>query len=123
VHPPELVIVLVDADEDKSRKRTLDAHLEGIAGARVIAVAVQEFEAWLLADQRALNTLLGSAVGKPSAVEEMARREAKELLAALLSKHPDASGARRTLALTCDLSVVARECTAFDAFLRELRGP
>jgi hypothetical protein len=104
---PDLVVVFVDADGTHDRKRTIEQHLEGLStSAVVIGIPVQEFEAWLLADQAA------SGVHEPRAIESLNRREAKELLG---------DGDRKPMAMGCDLDLVARRCPAFDGFLGDLR--
>ena len=121
---PELVVVLVDCDEDPGRKARLEEIVAGIAVSTVIAVAVQEFEAWLVADHRAVCQALDATLSAPKEPERMARREAKGLLATWMGDRTavDQRGIRRTLAGLCDLDIVRRRCTAFDQFLRDLDG-
>jgi len=119
---PDLAVVLVDGDEDLSRKARLEELVSDIAVSRVIAVAVQEFEAWLIADHAAVRKALGAALPAPADPERMARREAKGLLASWMGDRTESSkrGIRMTLASLCDLEVVRRRCAAFDEFLRAL---
>src|SRR5687767_13026917 len=51
---PHLAIVLVDADGDGQRGTRLRAALAQIQVTHVVAVAIQEFEAWLIADHECL---------------------------------------------------------------------
>lgn len=119
---PDLVVILVDADEDTGRKTRLEESLSDLVVTRVVAVAVQEFEAWLIADHAAVGEALGSAPPMPGEPERMDRREAKTLLASWVGDRPalNERTVRRTLADLCDLEVVSRRCTAFEQFLREL---
>jgi hypothetical protein len=56
---PQLAIVLVDADGDETRRPTLNAATENVTTPRVVAVAVQEVEAWLIADMNAVRIACG----------------------------------------------------------------
>jgi hypothetical protein len=119
---PDLVVVMVDGDEDPSRRAKLEEHVSDLAVAKVIAVAVQEFEAWLIADHAAVCSALDATPIAPKDPERMARREAKALLASWMGAHPESSARsiRKTLANRCDLDVVRRRCSAFDDLLRAL---
>jgi Domain of unknown function (DUF4276) len=119
---PELVVILVDGDEDQGRKARLEEYLSDVMVPRAIAVAVQEFEAWLIADHGAACRAFGAALTAPRDPERMARREAKELLRSWMDHRPESSerAMRMTLANVCDLEVVRRRCSAFDEFLRAL---
>jgi hypothetical protein len=97
-----LIIVLVDADGDASTERTLEDFVADVPGARVITVAVQEFESWLL--------------DAPN-VEALAPREAKARLAEVAPTRE----ARRSLAETVDLEALSKRCPSFAECLRKLR--
>jgi hypothetical protein len=118
---PDLAVVLVDGDEDAGRRARLHEIVSDLPVSKVVGVAVQEFEAWLLADHAAVRQALGAAQALPSDPEGMARREAKALLVALVGDRSERS-MRLTLASLCDLDVVRRRCPAFDVFMRDLRG-
>jgi hypothetical protein len=111
---PDLAIVLVDADEDKQRKQLLKQHVEGLPATIVIAVAIQEFEAWLVADHES------SGQPTPPAVESMKRGEAKTLLTKWLKSSDDAKAARRELAQKCDLERMEKRAPSFAQFLSDL---
>lgn len=122
VRAPDLAIVLVDADGDSHRKNTLESHVEGLPVAKVIAVAVQEFETWLIADQNAVHAAMNATHSTLPDLESLPRREAKERL----TQWCDASGrndrdVRMTLAQTCALDSLERRCAAFATLIRELR--
>jgi hypothetical protein len=117
--------VLVDGDEDAGRKARLAEVVADLFVPKVIAVAVQEFEAWLIADHRAVCEVLAAAPAQPREPERMARRQAKELLVSWMGDRDGSGerGVRITLARTCDLDVVRRRCSAFEQFLRDLGSP
>lgn len=124
---PDLAVVLVDRDGDTARERQLR---ETVAAARhaatpptVIAVAVEEIEAWLLSDTAALASVLsdGSA---PSAPEKMSPGAAKTELEARINRQTnevaDRWALRVRLAHVLDLDRVARASRSFDGFRKEL---
>lgn len=118
---PDISVVLVDADGDIRRKDRLSAAVAAVPGTKLIAVAVQEFESWLIADQRALADVLGVAPAYPGPPESLAPTVAKEQLAGWsASAGKDGAAARRSLAAVCDLDEVARTCSAFAELRREL---
>lgn len=118
---PHISIVLVDGDEVRDRRESLSSALEAIERPRwVVAIAVQEFEAWLIADQQVLK-LLGQPVPDQSPdPENLKRREAKRLLDTWIEKLPDANDARRELAQKLDLDVLSRRCPSFARFLADI---
>lgn len=115
---PDLAVVLVDGDEDRSRKATLEAALEGLAMPRVIGVAPPEFEAWLIADHEAVGAVLGRPVPTPPDPESMRRRQAKALLQDWLTDGP--AEARISVASRCDLDRIGQRCPAFATFRADL---
>jgi len=121
---PQLIVLLVDRDGQKSRLDILRQHLADHPVPHVIAVAIEEFEAWLLADPKAVKTVMGASLQLPGLPEKLEPRQAKELLMDGCSKRGDREHARSlrcNLARTCDLDVVAGRCSAFDSFLDELK--
>jgi hypothetical protein len=126
IKEPDLAIILVDADGDEDRQRLLDNAIEGVFVEAVVAVAIQEFEAWLVADPGALKTVLRQTLSTPKPPEKLPRRQAKELLQQWCEQHArsrDAAELRRDLARQCDLDTLAQRCTSFAAFLRKLNAP
>jgi hypothetical protein len=121
---PDLALVLVDADGKDDRQEELDAAIEGVPVRAVVAVAIQEFEAWLIADGEALEVLFRKPLMLPGkSPERLGRRKAKELLQQWSDEHasrqpPDEL--RRELARTCNLGTLAHRCPAFSKFLRKL---
>lgn len=117
---PDLVVVLVDEDGVASRKNTLENALNGVLVPHVIAVAVREFEAWLIADTVEIRSLFG-AVQSPSSPEALPKRQAKDLLIGwIASTSKDERQVRLSLAQGCRLDAVRRQCPAFEEFLRDL---
>lgn len=120
---PELLIVLVDADGETGRKRQLETALRDIPGTRVIAVATQEFESWLVSDPAALVSVLAvDASSAPHHPEKLAPSEAKSLLTALSALVSDARQGRLNLAQHLDLASVASRCASFATCLAELEN-
>ncbi len=126
---PDLALVLVDQDDEPQRKRDLDAATADLSVTRVIAVAVKEFEAWLLADPDALRDAVGPVDSLPAAPEAPPRAgDAKGCLQGLgarcwspVTTAHDEHDFRRTIAAACSLAVVANRCPSFGAFRGELR--
>ena len=117
------MIVLVDADGETSRKRDLEAMVSDMPGTKMVAVAIQEFEAWLVADGAALVAVLASSPSKvPQQPESLGRGEAKGLLKDLSAAVVDQRDARLSLAEHLDLEVVAKKCPAFATCLAELQS-
>ena len=125
---PDLAIVMIDADQDAWRKRQqmLRRHIEDLAIAppTVIAVAVREFEAWLIADTKAAGTALRRAVRRSRAPEQLQPTQAKQILGDWVGgaegfEHPGA--ARVAIAQNLDLETVAKCCPAFGRLRTDLR--
>jgi hypothetical protein len=118
---PDLAIVFVDCDGQPSRTRLMQKHLEGIGTPHLLAVAVQEFESWLLAGRETVARASGTSVADPGPVEDLAPREARELLARSIAgcgRTP--KQVRQAIAAELDIELVRRRCRAFDEFVREL---
>lgn len=121
---PELAIVLVDGDGEKKRRSTLQAVVErrGSFMPVVVAVAVQEFEAWLLVDVKLWNELVEHVVDHPGNPESWNAGDAKERWTSLVSDSKRGQHMTRLrLAAEMDLDVVERTCASFRQFLEDLR--
>jgi hypothetical protein len=120
---PDLAVVLVDGDGRHDRRSTLREFVDGISTPHVVGVAIQEFEAWLIADHGAVVGALSPAPEQPSHVESLSPRQAKTLLGQWISTagDPDGAGVRLTLARTCNLTVLDR-LSAFQSFRQDLRS-
>lgn len=120
---PDLAVVFVDADGGEARQEQLDASVQALPVEAVVGVAVQEFEAWLIADSEALTSVLRHPLAPPRPPEKLGRREAKELLHGWCEQHArsrDANVVRGDLARECKLETLERQCGAFATFLRKL---
>lgn len=124
---PELTIVLVDEDGDRARGRRLTESTAGMPGSRVIAVAVREFETWMLADEAALRAAIGGDVASIPALEDLPRGEAKERFNALcddgavVGRKPRRRECREQVSKTTVLAEVARRCRSFATFVDDLK--
>jgi hypothetical protein len=120
---PHLAIVLVDADGDGQRATRLRAALAQVDVTFVVAVAVQEFEAWLIADHECLAELLGAAAALSGATENpesLQPRAAKELVMRWTTNE-DLAELRRKFAIECDLQRIIDRCSSLANLVRELR--
>jgi len=118
---PDLAVVLVDQDGKPDRRAELERHVEGIPLPRVIGVAVEEFEAWLVADEVAITSATTSTADAVAAPEKLSPRGAKRHLDERMEDaRVDRRTARRRIAQACDLAKVRERCPAFDAFAKRL---
>jgi hypothetical protein len=120
---PDLAVVLVDQDGQPGRAALLAGHLAGLPASHVVVVAIQEFEAWLVADQGALRAVFGPEAVAPPVPEALEPRLAKGLIRAWTSAHGRGQEARRLrcdLAHVCDLEVLQAVCPAFRRFVKDL---
>ncbi len=126
---PDALIVLVDEDEDSARRGRLRKDVDAFESPPcvhriVIAVAKQEFEAWLIADANAIQEALGSRFQQPPNPESMKRGVAKETLQAAIATSPQAQnpfGVRVDIARRTRLEVVRKACASFDTFMKDLK--
>lgn len=120
---PELAVVFVDQDAQKQRRTQLEAAVTKLRPTvkRVIAVAVQEFEAWLIADIAAVQSVLRISIDEAASPEKMDPREAKQLLAEWIAQspraHEDPLVIRSDIAKNCELGQVASRCSSFQRLL------
>jgi hypothetical protein len=124
---PELAVVFVDCDGRSDRKSKLERVISTLKPRlkRVVAVAVQEFESWLIGDIAAVNTVLRLELDEPAAPEAMNPRGAKRLLADWIAQsersQEDTLVLRSDIAKNCSLEQVASRSPSFEQFLDELR--
>lgn len=126
---PQLAVVLVDRDGRKGRRGVMQGHLEEprrVPSVWVIAVVIEEFEAWLLADLEILRKILSHRPSIPGGPETLAPGNAKRLLFDAVHSAGSGSGldekaVRRRIAEECDLDLLARTCSAFQQFRADLK--
>jgi hypothetical protein len=122
---PDLSVLLVDEDGDEKRLDRLRSFVAGLAPPfAVVAVAVREFEGWLLADHKSVAKLTGRRIDHARKVESLAPGAAKahlrELTEALRNEHGVAR-AHRTIAEQLDLDTLVASCASFKRFVDEFR--
>jgi hypothetical protein len=123
---PDAAVVLIDADGDRQLANRLQLTLKAQVSP-VIGVPVQEFEAWLAADESALATIVahtGDAAPWPADPESLAPGEAKQMLGSRLEKQSGGEQGRllrRSIAERCALDKVRFRCRSFAAFYAELQ--
>jgi hypothetical protein len=124
---PELAVVFVDCDDRPSRKDKLVEAISTLKPSvkRIIAVAVQEFEAWLIGDIATVNDVLRLNLDEPPSPEGMNPREAKGLLSDWIAQsersQEDTLVLRVDIAKNCSFEQIASRCASFQQFLDELR--
>ncbi len=119
---PDLAVVLVDCDGENTRKARLMGYVTGLPVAHVIAVAIQEFEAWLLADAVTVGRIAGASRAFAGPPEGLHPTLAKSELSAWLASTHDVRHARRQIASSCDLAIVAKACSSFATLMQELKA-
>ncbi len=118
---PELAVVLLDADGDRQRGAAIEQAVGDLPVRRVIGLAVQEFEAWLISDEKAVSQAIGSPFPTQKAPERMKPREAKALLFDWIGRTgADDRTARLTIAAAADLGAIGSRCPAFRDFRSKL---
>lgn len=123
---PDVVIVLVDQDGDALRRDTLRHIVESLRlqFRAIIGVAVEEFEAWLIADHAAVMRIADKNEQQGRAPESLAPGESKRRLQQLLSTSPrDARvyDLRCEVARAVDLALVLEQCRSFKRFFDEIK--
>lgn len=123
--PPNLAVVFVDRDGQKKRREKLHDAIEEMSPTptRIIAVAVEEFESWMISDITAVQNVLGTFPDLPSEPEEMKPREAKSLLQSWEGSSERSDPApilRREIADHLDIATLRDRCSSFQTFLTDL---
>ena len=118
---PDLAVIIVDADGDAGRRARLAECVADLPLPRVVSVAVQEFEAWLIADSAAVSGALGRPFETPPAPETLRPRAAKALLGkAVAEAGASDAEARLSIAHLATLDGIAKRCPAFAALRADL---
>ena len=128
---PEMAIVIVDEDGLRTRHRELKEWVAELRYGRpptVIAVAREEFEAWLITDRSCVEEELGRPLGKAGKPEVWEPKVAKQVLQRAIdescgSDKARAHALRRAICERCDLDVLERGSGSFRCFLEDLKAP
>ena len=122
----EAVVLVIDQDDDVSRRKQLeraqeDAHFEV---RRAMGVAIRTFDAWMVADEKALSEALNAVVQTQPNPEEMA--DAKAICRGFCDEHGYESGLTGLYAAMAEkarLEVLEERCgDGFGVFARRVRG-
>ena len=123
---PQLTVFFVDADGDASIQRKLESELAARSRPRppaVVAVPIQEFEAWLISDVAALRAVIGAGDATKDP-EAMGPGEAKTTLESRLAASTTEIRAQRAMKIaivnTLDLDAVAKRSRSFEQFRKGL---
>lgn len=121
VRTPDLMVFLID-DDGMNRYASFVSQLDSIVSAqlRIAAVAVQEFESWLVADSEAASAAVGRSVDLPGNLENLSPRAAKRILREWTGDSENRSK-RISIASTCDLDKLRRRCPSFARFEADAR--
>lgn len=123
---PQLAVFFVDSDGDPSILRKLELELESRSRRRppaVVAVPIQEFEAWLICDVAVLRKIAGSGDATKDP-ESMSPGEAKGVLESRLSTSGSDIRAQRAqktaIVRSMDLDAVSKRSRSFEQFRKAL---
>jgi hypothetical protein len=124
---PNLAIIIVDRDEVLDRRAELRRATEGLITPplRVVAVAREEFEAWLITDVLALRSVLELDLDQAEDPEQMRSGAAKNLLRDWIGKSSvalDSRDVRTALAGQLRLEFLLRQNRSFQEFVEDLRA-
>ena len=121
---PDLAVLLVDHDGTPERRSTLRGLLSTppLTSTWVLGIAIEEFEAWLVADIVALGNALGESIPQDKNPESLPPGRAKSTLLEHIGKRQlDEPKVRMQVAASCDIDRVSKECRAFEDFLTDLK--
>jgi len=117
---PDLAVVFVDRDGAQDRRAALIEAVRELPVSKVVGVAVEELESWLLGDPNALARVLPSATPPPE-IEGLPPRQAKLLLQQWSAGvQPTPWQIRKSLAHLCDLATLQQRCPSFARFAADL---
>ncbi len=118
---PDLVVVLVDEDGDHGRKQMMENLVSDLLpDKKVVAVAVREFESWLIADEDAVGKAADAVFDRTVEIEPMDPGRAKSIWNGWMADR-DERAVKRTVARTACLDVLASLCRAFEGFRSDLQ--
>lgn len=120
---PDLGVVLVDADGDNQRLKTLGAYVEELTLPTVVGVSKEEFEAWLLSDHPSLQAAIGRSVNQSPNPESLPPGEAKNRYFQIVANSlpgRTANEMRMDIVRNCDLDRWSATCTYFERFRKDI---
>jgi hypothetical protein len=122
----DALVLLIDQDGFSERTKELaDAQaFDGAAIPRALGVAIRSFDAWMLADERALSSVLGCAVSRQPDPETIVNpKESCSDLLANASQPFSQTQMYAEVAKAFDLDVVANRCPkGFAPFAERVRA-
>jgi hypothetical protein len=109
----DALVLVIDEDGDPQRGSELDAaqRRQEFPLGRAFGLAIRTYDAWMLADERALGAALGGAVGRQRSPERL--RDPKRTLNQLSSRHACKIGFAAlcaAVAARVDLECLAARC-------------
>lgn len=120
---PDLQVVLVDADGDERARRRLAEAVAELLHPPVLAVAVQEFESWLIRDLGALRSCLDLDSDPHPAEQNQRPGEAKTWLKQRCAEvGRDGATSRLDIAKALDLDRLAHTSDSYRRFREALAG-
>jgi hypothetical protein len=128
----DAVVCVTDADRRQERIKEFDAAQESdrFGLPRALGIPVEAFDAWVLADHKALSDVLGAAVSPQSSAETLdggkgSPRHPKQICRSLMRRHEWKDSQAAFYAAVCgraDLEVIAARCPkGFQPFLQRLQ--
>jgi hypothetical protein len=122
----DAIILVIDQDGLPERMREINDAQEfgGTSIYRALGVAIRTFDAWMLADEKALTTVLGTAVSRQPEPEGIV--DPKEICGELLER--SACSLRQTemyaaIAEVVDIAVLEKRCPkGFASFAQRVRA-
>lgn len=122
---PDLALILIDQDGDRQIRTELQNAIRADSPCIrwILAVAIEEFESWLLADASALSQVFsnGARIQRP---EELGPRRAKTRITGFQPIDPTSTlpTRHRRIVELMDLEIVREACPSFADFLRDLKA-
>jgi hypothetical protein len=109
----EAIALVIDEDghPERAAELTEAQQYSGVDFPRAFGIAIQAFDAWMLADERALTSVLGCPVHRQPAPEDLAnpKQACRDLLAASNESFSQTEMYARIAALV-DLSLLEERC-------------
>jgi hypothetical protein len=125
-HRFEVMIAVIDEDGEHERRGEVDAAQshELFEIRRAIGIAIRSFDAWMLADEKALTSVLGATVSKQKSPESM--RNPKKRFGELQAQSARQEGRRdlyAQIAAAADIELIAGVCPkGFARFAERVRA-